>query len=69
VTVSAIQLFEALPKDPVISMPLVTRLLRTTKPTAGKAIELLQSADILKEVGARQRDRLYRYEPYVDLLG
>jgi len=49
-------------------MPLVTRLLRTTKPTAGKAIELLQSADILKEVGARKRDRLYRYEPYVDLL-
>jgi Fic family protein len=68
VTVSAIQLFEALPKHPVISMPLVTRLLRTTKPTAGKAIELLQSADILKEVGARKRDRLYRYEPYVDLL-
>ena len=68
VTVSAIQLFEALPKHPVISMPLVTRLLRTTKPTAGKAIELLQRADILKEVGARKRDRLYRYEPYVDLL-
>jgi Fic family protein len=68
VTVSAIQLFEALPNHPVISMPLVTRLLSTTKPTAGKAIELLQIADILKEVGARKRDRLYRYEPYVELL-
>jgi Fic family protein len=68
VTVSAIQLFEALPHHPVISMPLVTRLLNTTKPTAGKAIEILQSTEILKEMGQRKRDRLYSYHPYVDLL-
>jgi Fic family protein len=68
VTVSAVQLFEALPKHPVISMPLVTRLLNTTKPTAGKAIQILQGAEILKEMGQRKRDRLYSYEPYVALL-
>jgi Fic family protein len=68
VTVSAMQLFEALPNHPVISMPLVTRVLTTTKPTAGKAIEILRSAGILKEIGRRKRDRLYSYEPYVALL-
>jgi Fic family protein len=68
VTVSAVQLFEALPKHPVISMPLVTRLLSTTKPTAGKAIEILQRAEILKEMGKGKRTQLYAYEPYIRLL-
>jgi Fic family protein len=68
VTVSAIQLFEKLPNHPVVSMPLITRLLSTTKPTAGKAIQLLQSVQILKETGERKRDRLYSYDPYIELL-
>lgn len=67
-TVSAVQLFEQLPDHPVISMPLVTRLLETTKPTAGKAIELLRCAGIVSEVGERKRDRLYSYAPYIELL-
>ena len=68
VTVSAIQLFELLPEHPVITMPVVTRLLSTTKPTAGKAIDLLQAAGILTEVGERKRDRLYRYHDYLQRL-
>ncbi len=67
-TVTAMQLFELLPQHPVISMPLVTRLLATTKPTAGKAIDLLINERILTEVGARKRDRLYKYDAYVRLL-
>ena len=68
ITVSAIQLFELLPEHPVISMPLVTRLLDTTKPTAGKAIELLQQNDVLREMGDRKRDRIYCYGSYLDIL-
>jgi Fic family protein len=68
VTVSTVQLFEALPNHPVISMPLVTRLLKTTKPTAGKAIEILQRAEVLKKMGEGKRTQLYAYEPYVRLL-
>jgi Fic family protein len=49
-------------------MPLVTRLLATTKPTAGKAIEMLINERILTEVGERKRDRLYKYDAYVRLL-
>lgn len=68
VTVSAIQLFELLPEHPVISMPVVTRLLNTTKPTASKAINLLQDAGMLFEIGERKRDRRYSYQPYLDML-
>lgn len=67
-TVTAIQLFELLPEHPVVSMPLVRQLLNTTKPTAGKAIEILQGLKILSEVGERKRDRLYCYLPYLDIL-
>ena len=67
-TVTAIQLFEQLPEHPVITMPLVTRLLSTSKPTAGKAIDVLIKAGILAEVGGRKRDRLYRYDGYLRLL-
>jgi Fic family protein len=67
-TITAIQLFELLPEHPIVTMPLVTRLLSTSKPTAGKAIEVLIKAGILAEVGERKRDRLYRYEGYLRLL-
>ena len=68
VTVTAIQLFERLPEHPVVTMPLVTRLLSTSKPTAGKAIDVLLQAGILAEVGERKRDRLYQYAGYLRLL-
>lgn len=67
-TVSAIQLFEALPKHPVVSMPLVTRILSTTKPTASKAIDLLIKQGILTEIGDRKRDRIYKYDKYFQIL-
>jgi Fic family protein len=68
-TVTAMQLFEQLPEHPIVSMPLVTRLLSVTKPTAGKAIEILIKAGILVEAGGRKRDRQYRYDSYLELLG
>ncbi|WP_405226881.1 Fic family protein [Lentisalinibacter sediminis] len=67
-TVSSVRLFELLPEHPVITMPLVTDLLSTTKPTAGKAIDVLSEAGILSEIGERKRDRLYRYDGYLRLL-
>jgi Fic family protein len=67
-TVTAIQLFELLPEHPIVTMPSVTRLLSISKPTAGKAIDVLIKAGILAEVGERKRDRLYSYEGYLGLL-
>jgi Fic family protein len=67
-TITAMQLFEQLPEHPVVTMPLVTRLVSTSKPTAGKAIDVLIKAGILAEVGDRKRDRLYRYDGYLRIL-
>lgn len=68
-TVTALQLFEQLPNHPVTSMPQVTRLLAVTKPTASKAIAVLVADGVLVEIGARRRDRVYRYAAYLDALG
>ena len=68
VTVTALRLFELLPECPVVSMAVVKQLLRTTKPTAGKAIEVLKRAGILFEIGKRKRNRTYSYRRYLELL-
>lgn len=67
-SITALQLFERLPRHPVISMPVVTALLSVSKPTAGKAIEALQAAGILVTADARKRNRLYRYDAYLRRL-
>ena len=67
-TVSAMQLFEQLPENPVISMPRVVEILDTTKPTATKAINVLLQCEIIEEVGKSRRDRRYRYRRYLELL-
>lgn len=67
-TVSAIQLFEKLPENPVISMPRVVKLLDITKPTAIKAIGVLRDSRIIEEVGENRRDKRYKYSGYMDLL-
>jgi len=43
-------------------------MLETTKPTATKSIELLESLGILKETTGRKRDRTYRYAGYLHSL-
>jgi Fic family protein len=67
-TVTAVRLFDHLPEHPIITLPRTIELLRTTKPTAGKAIDALCKAVILGETTGRQRDRVYAYRTYLKLL-
>lgn len=67
-TVSAVRLFDALQKHPVITLAGVMKLLKTTKPTAAKAIAALQDAKILKETTGKLRDRVYAYHNYLSIL-
>ena len=67
-TVAAIQLLERLPSTPVLTVPRATGLLGITAPTARKAIELLEDLDVLRETTGKQRDRVYSYHAYLDLL-
>jgi hypothetical protein len=44
------------------------RLVETSKPTAGRAIELLVEAGVLAETTGKKRDRSYVYRQYLDRL-
>ncbi len=67
-TVTAIRLLDLLPEHPIVTLPRAMELLKTTKPTAGKAIDALCQAGILAETTGRQRDRVYAYNAYLEVL-
>lgn len=67
-TVPAIRLLDALPGQPVVTLAGAMKVLKTSKPTAAKAIAALQDAMILKETTGKQRDRVYAYHGYLRLL-
>jgi Fic family protein len=67
-TITAVRLFDFLPEHPIVTPPRVMELLKTTKPTAGKAIDALCRAGILKETTGKQRDRVYAYSAYLKVL-
>ena len=67
-TVAAIRLFDALPRRPVVTLAGAIKALKTSKPTASKAISVLQYAKILRETTGKQRDRVYAYHGYLRLL-
>jgi cell filamentation protein, protein adenylyltransferase len=67
-SIAAIRLFELLPQHPVVTVASVVKLLDTTKPTAGRAIDALVGASILVEVTGRKRDRSFWYQDYLGRL-
>jgi Fic family protein len=67
-SVMAVRLMEQLPIHPVVTIPTVVKLLKTTKPTAGKAVQLLESLGVLTETSGKQRDRTFAYAAYLEKL-
>ena len=67
-TVAAIRLLDHLPASPMVTVPRASLLLGTTAPPARKAIELLEHLGVLRETTGKQRDRVYAYHAYLDLL-
>jgi hypothetical protein len=53
---------------PVVTIIGVVKLLETTKPTAAKAIALLEEVGVLAETTGRRRDCMYGYSKYLDHL-
>ncbi len=68
VSVMAIRLLEHLPVHPVVTIPGVVKLLETTKPTAGKAVHLLEDTGVLMETSGKRRDRTFAYKAYLEKL-
>jgi Fic family protein len=67
-SLASLRLFELLPKHPVVTAGTVQRLLHTTKPTAGRAVEGLVEAGVLVETTGKRRDRAWSYRAYLDRL-
>ncbi len=67
-SVIAVRLLEQLPVHPVVTIPGIVKLLQTTKPTAGKAVQLLESTGVLIETSGKRRDRTFAYKRYLDKL-
>ncbi len=67
-SIFALRLFELLPRHPIVTVASAMKLVGTTKPTAGKAIELLVAAGVLVESTGKKRDRSYVYRAYLDRL-
>jgi Fic family protein len=67
-SVAALRLFELLPANPIITVNTAIRLLATTKPTAGKAVDTLVAAGVLEETTGRQRGREFAYRAYLEKL-
>jgi Fic family protein len=67
-SVMSIRLIEQLPVHPVVTIPAVVKLLKTTKPTAGKAVQVLENLGVLAETSGKQRDRSFAYAAYLEKL-
>jgi Fic family protein len=67
-SIMAIRLIDQLPIHPVVTIPTVVELLETTKPTAGKAVQLLENLGVLAETTGKQRDRSFAYARYLEKL-
>ena len=67
-SVMALRLFELLPRHPVVNVASVMKLVETTKPTAGRAIDLLVAAGVIVETTGKKRDRSFVYRAYLDRL-
>jgi Fic family protein len=67
-SVVAARLLEQLPVRPVITIPGIVKLLETTKPTAGKAVQILEKVGVLVETSGKRRDRTFAYKKYLDRL-
>jgi Fic family protein len=53
---------------PVVTIPAIVTLLKTTKPTAGKAVQVLENLGVLAETSGKQRDRRFAYAAYLEKL-
>jgi Fic family protein len=68
VTVPTLHLLELLPTQPIVTLASAMKLLKTSKPTANKAISALRSASVLHEITGKRRDRAWAFSDYLRIL-
>ena len=65
---TSLRLFELLPRHPILTVTRAMKLLDASRPTAGKAVAVLEEAGVLVETTGRKRDRTFSYAAYLDRL-
>src|SRR5690606_36464192 len=66
---NGLQILEALYRRPLITVNEIARLLGVTFATANIVAARFVDAEILFEITGQQRNRVFRYTPYIDLFG
>jgi Fic family protein len=67
-SISAIRLFEHLPRHPIVTVMSAMKLINVTKPTAIRAIDALIEVGVLVETTGKKRDRSFSYQAYLERL-
>ncbi|NGX16380.1 Fic family protein [Wenzhouxiangella sp. XN24] len=62
------RLFEMLPMMPRFTIERARKRLDTTFPTANAAVKVLEDLGIVTEMTGQKKNRLYSYQPYIELL-
>lgn len=64
-TLLALRLFEHLPQHPILTVNRAMELLTCSRPAAGKALSILEAADILRPLNERKKNRAWAFEGYL----
>ena len=65
---SALRVHQALQKGPLLSIPKTMQMTGITYPTAAAALSKLQHLGIVREFTGKERNRLFVYDKYVNIL-
>jgi Fic family protein len=68
IPVSAVRLFEQLPRHPIVTVASAMKLIGASKPTATRAVGALIEVGILIETTGKKRDRSFAYRAYLERL-
>lgn len=67
-TVFSLRLFELLPQHPILTVNRAMDLLGCSRPTASKALRVLEAANVLRPLDDRKKNRAVSFEDYLGLL-
>ncbi|KPK43589.1 MAG: cell filamentation protein Fic [Planctomycetes bacterium SM23_25] len=65
---SALRVHQFLQEQPVLSIPRAVARLGLTRPTVASAVQAMEKMGMLKEMTGKQRDRLFAYAQYLQIL-
>jgi Fic family protein len=65
---SALRVHEYLQRKPYLFIPAATKALGMSAPTVSASVDHLLSLGVVKEVTGRQRDRIFAYSKYLEVL-